>query len=354
MKQEVKLKKCPIVLPFVDSDTTDADFLLQPIRFRKVTYPKVESNKYLISEYGHLYNLLTNSLVIPNYDKDGYQMVNPSGVTVAVHRLVAYQFVDQNSLWLTVNHKDGNKSNNYYQNLEWVTSRYNTYHAIKTGLRNNNGENNPRAVYNEELVRQICELLEKKYRIIDIFRELTGKSLPITNEDKALYQFLYKVHTKKTWTHISKEYNFESNNPGYDLLTPDDLHYICKLIMCGARPVPIAKSMGIDKDNPRFRAYTDMISKISLGKSHLDYAALYFDDQHSNPKIQWINRIYCMTEAGFEFEEICDTLNVSIDSDKDLLTRRKIQNHMSFFITIMGLKSSDDLYIDKEKIVIPT
>ena len=55
-----------------------------------------------------------------------------------VHRLVMEHFGEkQPSEEYQVNHIDGNKSNNCIDNLEWVTPRENTLHAINMGLRYN-------------------------------------------------------------------------------------------------------------------------------------------------------------------------------------------------------------------------
>lgn len=51
-----------------------------------------------------------------------------------VHRAVADTFLGKNDD-LQINHIDGCKSNNKISNLEYVTDRENTIHAIKTGLR---------------------------------------------------------------------------------------------------------------------------------------------------------------------------------------------------------------------------
>lgn len=54
----------------------------------------------------------------------------------SVHRLVASAFIPPIKGKNIVNHKDGNKKNNHVENLEWVTYKENTEHAISTGLRN--------------------------------------------------------------------------------------------------------------------------------------------------------------------------------------------------------------------------
>lgn len=51
-----------------------------------------------------------------------------------VHRLVAEAFIPNPKDKPFVNHKNGNKSDNYYRNLEWVTGSENNLHAIDSGL----------------------------------------------------------------------------------------------------------------------------------------------------------------------------------------------------------------------------
>jgi hypothetical protein len=52
-----------------------------------------------------------------------------------VHRLVATHFIPNPKEWPQVNHKDGIKSNNHADNLEWCDGFYNHQHAVATGLQ---------------------------------------------------------------------------------------------------------------------------------------------------------------------------------------------------------------------------
>lgn len=71
----------------------------------------------------------------PNPDANGYKRVSlwrDGKVThKTVHRLVATAFCDKPDGCEEVNHIDGDKANNVAENLEWVSSSYNTLHAAR-------------------------------------------------------------------------------------------------------------------------------------------------------------------------------------------------------------------------------
>ena len=72
--------------------------------------------------------------------------VNHKRTGFGIHTLVAKQFIPNNNINKNqVNHKDGNKTNNSVDNLEWVTSGENMRHSVDvlgnyTGAKNYNAK----------------------------------------------------------------------------------------------------------------------------------------------------------------------------------------------------------------------
>ena len=116
------------------------------MRWKPLIYKGIDlSEQYLISNSGEIFSLKTNKVLKQNILKTGYYAVcvsvgsRKNKKLIKTHIAVAYNFCDGYKDGLTVNHKDGNKLNNNYDNLEWVTYRENSKHALEHGLCYKNG-----------------------------------------------------------------------------------------------------------------------------------------------------------------------------------------------------------------------
>lgn len=92
---------------------------------------------YDITEYGEVINLKTGKIIKP-WIRSGYYncRCGSKGKKFQVHREVALKYVvnpdPENKK--EVNHKDGNKLNNHFSNLEWVSRSENMRHMFDNGL----------------------------------------------------------------------------------------------------------------------------------------------------------------------------------------------------------------------------
>lgn len=82
--------------------------------------------------------------------------------TKRVHRLLAQHFIANPENKPYINHIDGNPLNNTLDNLEWVTPKENSQHAVRTGLINAKGENHPQAKLTDQEVLEIRDLYKNK------------------------------------------------------------------------------------------------------------------------------------------------------------------------------------------------
>ena len=116
--------------------------------------------------------LRKGKILTPIDNGKGYKGVNILGKRYYIHRLVLEAFVGlpQNKNMTDVNHKDGNKSNNCLDNLEWCTRTENNLHAYNTGLHSS-GENHSQSKYSNELIKKIRNRYSNGERVCDLSRE---------------------------------------------------------------------------------------------------------------------------------------------------------------------------------------
>lgn len=95
-----------------------------------------------------------------NATHDGYLKVRlikgAKDITKRVHVLVAEAFIPNPNNFTTVNHKDGDKTNNHVENLEWADRSKQMIHAYALGLKKPiRGSKNSQAKLTDDDVRYI-------------------------------------------------------------------------------------------------------------------------------------------------------------------------------------------------------
>nr|DAK16804.1 MAG TPA: homing endonuclease [Caudoviricetes sp.] len=97
---------------------------------------------YAISNYGNIKNVKKNKILKPVKNKNGYleHTFCQNGVkkTFRIHRLVGLYFIPNPDNKPYINHKNGIKTDNCFNNLEWCTAKENDTHARLTGLKDQN------------------------------------------------------------------------------------------------------------------------------------------------------------------------------------------------------------------------
>lgn len=121
--------------------------------------------EYFVTEDGDVYrNGRKRALYLSNR---GYNIIDiwqyNQRTKWNVHRIVAELYVDNPDLKCCVNHIDGNKLNNHYTNLEWVTFQENSQHVINV-LKKNIGDKHSQTRVPEKIVSYLrkCKSVEIK------------------------------------------------------------------------------------------------------------------------------------------------------------------------------------------------
>lgn len=212
--------------------------------------------RYIISNYGRLYDTLCNKFVpfrlnkstfdsptSPNkgyctshvaYYKTPYEIGNKD---IYIHRavLMSFNYIDGCEK-MDVNHKDGIHLNNTLGNLEWLSSLDNIKHSYYTGLAMSNYDRyntNKKKVITEEDAEKICNLY------------ITGNSLREISDMLNIYQtVVFNILSGNIMKNISMKYSICISN----IRIPDEsIHKLCILISKGIPISDISAISGISK-----------------------------------------------------------------------------------------------------------
>jgi predicted XRE-type DNA-binding protein len=167
-------------------------------------WKKIEGfENYEISNYGKLkvnlkfrkYRDYQSKILNPSKDKDGYFRTSlrkdNKGFMKSIHRLVAQHFLENKLNKPCVNHKNGIKTDNRFENLEWCSVRENNVHAIKLGL---SGQSGGELHHMSKLKNnEVLEIIENK-------NNLTQREL--SNIYKISQTQISRIINKKRWIHV--------------------------------------------------------------------------------------------------------------------------------------------------------
>ena len=123
-------------------------------------------------------------------------LIDGKPITYSVHRLVALMYVPNPFYYREVDHIDGDKSNNSFENLRWCTRGQNIQYAYDLDKRSARGECNARAILTEEQVHEVCALLSQGYSCAKI-RDMGYPYVPVRG-----------IKSRKNWRYISDSYAF--------------------------------------------------------------------------------------------------------------------------------------------------
>ena len=210
-------------------------------------FKKFRDTGYMVSDHGTVVSEHTwrgtNANVLRPHIVKGYYAIELACCGVRsfhkVHRLVAELFVENPKGLDTVNHKDFNRLNNHYSNLEWMSLSNNIKDAWTNG-RMPIGSDRTTAVLNEEDVEEVKLL----------FVENLLNNQQIANAFNVARSTISQIRRLDAWTHVRPDLRFSPISPrsvgGTKKLCGEDIPEIRELHASGKTLREIGKLFGVN------------------------------------------------------------------------------------------------------------
>jgi len=150
---------------------------------------------YFVSESGGIFRdgkELSTSLTNKGY-KDTCISLNGIRKHISIHRAVATLYVPNPDNLPEVDHKDTNKMNNHYTNLEWVSTKENRDRAIRNGLHRVGAD-----TYNHIFTEDDIRYIRQNYKYKDSEFGTTGLAKKFNTNGSRIW----KIVNNKVWKHL--------------------------------------------------------------------------------------------------------------------------------------------------------
>jgi hypothetical protein len=172
----------------------------------------------------------------------------------SVHSLVAAAFMEPSNDGSTkLDHKDGDKTNNAADNLEWVTPNQNQLRAFDLGLQQR-GAGHGRAKLTDDKVREIRRRYQGQW----------GEQTKLAKEFGVSQMLIAKIVRGEIWTHLDPDYKpkvclaehlAQGKNHGAAKLTPRSVRAMRRAFTDGVSIENIAKRFSVARQIARDVVY---------------------------------------------------------------------------------------------------